>query len=380
MKRNLLILLTVLLSNYYYSQTFIPVQSYSFTVYGPANFTFVAQQGTSYKLQMSGIWGDYSGAPHYDTRYDLTGVDWGYNYFISAPLWLKNLTPTPAGYNSTTHTYDLLFTGDGSTVTIGYVDNAYGDNYGAVNFDLFLVCPVNNHPATRDTAVCGTPAVTLTASGAANYTWYDAATGGSVVSTTSSLVIPSVLNTDTFFVSTAFFAGCESNRDTVIVTKNPIPAVSFDFAKSQLCENDQQFAMTGTPAGGVYSGAGVTGASFNPSAVAAGVYTVTYLYTSPQGCAASDTSQLRISVCTGLSETEQQNKMEIFPNPAAQFLSITVPQGFKVVNSKIHNMQGQQIQAKIDNGRIIVSELPAGIYFLEIETEAEILRSRFIKE
>lgn len=381
MKRNLLILLTVFFSNYYYSQGYISIQTTTFAVTGPVSMSFYTlQTGVNYKLQMSGTWGDFSGVTSYDTRYYMTGTDFGYNYFITAPAWLKNLSPTPTGYSSLAHTYSLCFTGDGSTVAFTYTDSGYGDNTGVVKFELFQQCPSVNVSLTRDTAVCYSQSVTLAASGGTNYTWYDAATGGSVISTTSLLPVPFVSATDTFYVNTGFSNGCLSNRDTLILTVNPLPTVSFNFANRQLCENDQPFAMAGTPAGGTYSGAGVTGASFNPSAVVAGIYTVSYLYTSPQGCAASDTSQLSVSVCTGLNEKAQQNKPMIFPNPVAHFLNVTMPRDFKTTGSKIYNIQGLQLQMEIKNDQVNVSELPAGIYFLEIKTEAGTLRSRFIKE
>ncbi len=53
---------------------------------------------------------------------------------------------------------------------------------------------------------------------------------------------------------------------------------------ADICENEGSFTLnTGTPSGGVYSGVGVIGNSFNPSAAGSGTYTITYTYIDATG-------------------------------------------------------------------------------------------------
>jgi hypothetical protein len=47
------------------------------------------------------------------------------------------------------------------------------------------------------------------------------------------------------------------------------------------CEGDPIVNLVGSPAGGVFSGVGVVGNTFNP---AAGSQTITYTYNDPNGC------------------------------------------------------------------------------------------------
>jgi len=75
--------------------------------------------------------------------------------------------------------------------------------------------------------------------------------------------------------------GCEYSREQTI-TVNPLPVVMHDPAN--VCENGGTFTIAGaSPAGGTYTGAGVTGSDFDP---AAGTQTINYAYTDANGCSA----------------------------------------------------------------------------------------------
>lgn len=89
---------------------------------------------------------------------------------------------------------------------------------------------------------CGPGTVNLTATGNSSttgYKWYSAATGGTLLGTTSSgsWTTPSVSATTTYFVS-ATTATCESSiRTAVTATINPIPVVSITPTATTVCEN-----------------------------------------------------------------------------------------------------------------------------------------------
>jgi uncharacterized delta-60 repeat protein len=55
-------------------------------------------------------------------------------------------------------------------------------------------------------------------------------------------------------------------------------------------------ALTATPAGGTWSGTGVTGSNFNSSGLTAGNYTVTYTYTTTSGCTNNKTGTVTVNV------------------------------------------------------------------------------------
>ena len=118
-----------------------------------------------------------------------------------------------------------------------------------------------------------------------------------------------------YYVQTAFSSnpGCYS-MDSVTVQVNPKPAVSFTGSIPAVCSNAAAFTVTGgSPAGGVYSGPGITGASFSPNSAGVGTHTITYTYTDVSGCSNAATNTIRVNavaqviarndvaICTGSS-------------------------------------------------------------------------------
>jgi len=88
--------------------------------------------------------------------------------------------------------------------------------------------------------------------------------------------------------------GCSA--DTVIcVTVNALPVVSIGSINNSYCQSDPAIQLVGTPTGGVFTGPGIVGNTFNPASANIGNNTITYTYTNAQsGC--SNSAQVIISV------------------------------------------------------------------------------------
>ena len=69
-----------------------------------------------------------------------------------------------------------------------------------------------------------------------------------------------------------------SNSDTIEITAAQPVVVSFSGLASSYCNDASIVTLTGTPSGGSFNGLGVTGNTFNPSAVPPGNYNITYSY------------------------------------------------------------------------------------------------------
>jgi hypothetical protein len=88
--------------------------------------------------------------------------------------------------------------------------------------------------------------------------------------------------------------GC-ANSDTATILVNPLPVVTIG-TYNPVCRNASAFALTGgSPAGGIYSGTGVSSGSFNPNIAGTGTHTITYTYSDIKGCSASATSSITVN-------------------------------------------------------------------------------------
>ncbi|HLP11883.1 MAG TPA: PKD domain-containing protein, partial [Flavobacteriales bacterium] len=130
-------------------------------------------------------------------------------------------------------------------------------------------------------SICAGGSVTLTANGASTYAWSPSA---GLSASTGATVTASPATTTTYTV-TGTGASC-SNFALVTVTVNALPIV--DAGPDQTaCNQPTPINLTGTPAGGVWTGSGVTaGGVFTPSVN--GSFNLTYAFTDANGCSAND--------------------------------------------------------------------------------------------
>jgi len=68
------------------------------------------------------------------------------------------------------------------------------------------------------------------------------------------------------------------------VNVNQKPLVSINGFSSTHCLSGNIVALTGVPAGGQFSGTGITGSTFNPATAGAGSHTILYTFTDGNGC------------------------------------------------------------------------------------------------
>ncbi len=86
-----------------------------------------------------------------------------------------------------------------------------------------------------------------------------------------------------------------SASGTATVTLNPLPALTFP-SLAPICISANPLPLnTANPAGGVYSGPGVTAGIFSPSVAGAGTHTLQYVYTDANGCTDSTTQTITVN-------------------------------------------------------------------------------------
>jgi hypothetical protein len=87
--------------------------------------------------------------------------------------------------------------------------------------------------------------------------------------------------------------GCKSIASHPFSIKQA-PAANFTGLAASYCSNADDVQLAGTPEGGLFEGAGLTGSVFSPSSLAAGTYTITYTFTDAEGCASVSSKQVEI--------------------------------------------------------------------------------------
>jgi gliding motility-associated-like protein len=186
------------------------------------------------------------------------------NYIITSDVngatfsWSRQAVPgisnaAVTGQTSNPITETLINT-TSAPVNVIYVitPQANGCTGAAFNYTL-TVNPIPAAPNASSTPICSGSKATLTASSSSGtYQWYDAETGGTLLSTGASFTTGFLTSNTTFYVQTTV-NDCISARRAVTVTVTPIPSTPIANSNSPVCSG--MSLMLTTPA--------VTGATYN---------------------------------------------------------------------------------------------------------------------
>ncbi len=232
---------------------------------------------------------------------------------------------------------------------------------------LVTVKPLPNVSAGADQTVCKGTTITLLGSGAASYSWTGGITNGT----------PFVINNQsTFEVTGTGSNGC-TNTDQVMVFVNNLPNVSISAIPTFCVSHGSAVLNQGTPAGGTYSGTGITGTVFNPSVAGAGVHPVTYTYTDQNSCQNTASSAITVDQCLGVDEWTA-NQLSVYPNPTTGLTNIGFPGAFTYA---VTDAQGRMILDGIasDATKLDLSAFSDGVYQLTIQAENTAHTVRIVK-
>ncbi|MCF8367390.1 MAG: T9SS type A sorting domain-containing protein [Bacteroidales bacterium] len=136
------------------------------------------------------------------------------------------------------------------------------------------------------------------------------------------------------------------------------------------------FELTGgSPAGGDYSGPGVSNGMFDPAAAGLGEHSISYEYTDVNFCSNSASAILTVTEFTDINELADKSELYVYPNPNNGLFSVKVnlETGF-IGDLKIINMIGKQVfelnNYQVEQNNILeldLTYLPSGIYFLNFK-------------
>ncbi len=223
--------------------------------------------------------------------------------------------------------------------------------------------------SSSSSVTCAGGQITLTGNGASTYNWMPGSLSGATVND-----IPS--SSTTYTVTGTDANGC-SNTSTVSVTVNAGPVVSVTLATDTFCDIDGPTALAGgSPAGGNYSGPGVSANTFDASSLGAGTYTVTYTFTDVNGCSDSAAQSVVVDVCSGITSPDEATPITVVPNPSNGNFTLSFASTASAdYVLEIHNSLGQIVYTEQLNGfsgqyrkDITLEEFGTGMYTIRLRT------------
>ena len=318
-----------------------------------------------------------------------------YNGFSNLNIYWENydgdyVSPYPYYRYTTTTAYQAVYQ---------YADGTFPTGTGTLSYNrpnIMLEGGSNGcfSPRTPDTVIVSAPVVTVNAGadksicqgdttqlnavisgGVAPYTYaWSPAISLSNASIPNPLAFPMMNTTYSVTVSDQ---NSDSGTDDIIVTVKPAPNVTFTPVPNVYITTPSFQLTTGLPAGGTYSGPGVSGGIFNPSVAGSGYHTLTYTYTDPvTGCTGSATVQQFVDPAMGLDEAGQGIGLTLYPNPSQGKVVLTVRSVDKDMLLEVLDVQGKAVFERNlinANGRheLDLSNLPPGVYHLRLTGEKD---------
>jgi PKD repeat protein len=208
-------------------------------------------------------------------------------------------------------------------------------------------------------------------------------TTGLTINSNSGLIDLSASTAGTYTVTNSIAAvgSCPADAQTFTVVLNALPTVALG-TFPDVCVYNPAFALTGgTPAGGSYSGTGVSGGNFNPATAGLGSETITYSYTdATTTCSNTATNSINVEACLGL-ESGEIIAVAVYPNPTDGKLTLsnlTENTAFKVIS-----LSGQVVLDGVVSttaNSIDISAFENGIYVLQLTQEQGLQTIRVVKK
>ncbi|MDB4303168.1 T9SS type A sorting domain-containing protein [Desulfosarcina sp.] len=201
--------------------------------------------------------------------------------------------------------------------------------------------------------------------------------GGNPATSTEQNPMVTYATAGIFDVTLEISDGTETNSVTVedYVTSNALPETMLEpFA--EVCINTPEFELTGgTPAGGEYTGDGVTDGWFNPEVAGVGTHTITYTYSDDNDCVNAAEETIYVDECVGINESSEQ-LMQLFPNPTTGVfeMELTYEGKFTVQVISVLGDVVYEVEATANgnySNSIDMSGMESGVYFVSLKSNDE---------
>ena len=215
--------------------------------------------------------------------------------------------------------------------------------------------------------------------GTLSYQWQSSTNGGATWASVNGAVnatfnqsnVP--VSQNGYLFRAAVTTSCGTIYSTnVALTVNAYPVITSFNPVSGLCLSDRPITLSASPAGGTFSGSGVSGSTFNPRTAGLGAKTITYT-ASNAGCQSTATRSIIVDQCAE-RQIPLQNpaSLTLYPNPNTGLFGVRVNTDlYTRFSVKVYNNIGQLIKtlemSSVYYGQIVnmdMTQLPAGTYHM----------------
>lgn len=262
------------------------------------------------------------------------------------------------------------------TATGNYIVTVTANGCDGIDSVLVTINAVPVVDLGADTTACGDLTLDAGNPGAA-YNWSTTETTQTITVTSSATINVTVTEN-----------GC-TGTDGIVVTINPLPTVSLSLGQDTVCQELGSVTLSGgTPAGGTYSGPGVSGTNFDPTVAGLGTHTITYTFTDANGCTNSNTDTWFVEICTGIDDAQPSFGMNLFPNPNnGQFTLSLDGLGGDDLHITVFSAEGKAVWVKDQDHAagefstdIDLSHVSRGVYLVKVQAGDKVQMNRVVTE
>ena len=163
-----------------------------------------------------------------------------------------------------------------------------------------------------------------------------------------------------------------------MVYENPTVSVTTSDNDNVVCFNGANVQLTGSPSGTSFSGSGISGTSFNPSAAGIGTHVIEASYTNSNGCTGYSSVTITVDACAELNDADILIA-KIFPNPNdGQFFIEGLPMGSSFTIYDMHGRKLSEGMIELNTQVISLDKSSEGLYYLEARFDGNISRTKFL--
>ena len=133
-----------------------------------------------------------------------------------------------------------------------------------------------------------------------------------------------------------------------------------------------------SPAGGTWSGPGVSGNTFDATMANLGVQNIiVYTYTDVNGCSGSATDSIFVDICMGV-QTVASNTIDVYPNPSNGVFNVnaeinSVITVYDALGNVVMNVRTVNTKTELD-----LSGFANGIYMMTVQSGDQISTERLM--